>query len=227
MYVEDAIKEFDRRQAVADDALGVLLRSDSWGSGFIKSLAESVGRGSALSTRQATFFLNLVKKHRDAILTNGCGYSSIDLDRIVMTPAYKQQPYESIQIVKEVRYLGDDKLGFRFKRDDGIKEFIKRMRMSVKDFPWRPDLEPKFDYRHRMWVIPVYAGNFKKIMNMIGDYGFGFDDDVAGYLALCEASINQPPTAVLDPESDQIVVNLCDNDALSAWMVNVMRGQVI
>ena len=227
MYVEDAIREFARRQGVADDPLGVILRADDWGRKFVESLNENVSMGRALSTRQGEFFISLVKRHRDAIVTGGCGYSSLDLDKIILSPAYRQEPYESVRVETEVRYLGDNKLGFRFKRTDAIKEAIKRIRLGTKETNWRTDLEPFYEFKHRMWVIPVTSVNYKQVWNLITRYGFAFDDEVAGFLDLCEASVNQPPSAVLDEESDRIIVNICDNDALGAWMDNVMLGQLI
>lgn len=227
MYVEDTIREFARRQGLADDPLGVILRSDDWGRKFVESLNESVSMGRALSTRQGEFFITLVKRHRDAIVSGGCGYSSLDLDKIILSPSYRQEPYESVRVETEVRYLGDNKLGFRFKKNDAIKDAIKRIRMSAKQTSWLSDLEPTFEFRHRMWVIPVTSTNYKQVWNLITRFGFGFDDGVASFLDLCEASVNQPPAAVLDEESNRIVVNICDNDALGAWMDNVMMGQLI
>ena len=224
MYVEDAIKEFARRQEVADDPLGLILRADDWGRKFIQSLNESVTSGRALSTRQGEFFVNLIKRHRDRIVTGGCGYSSIDMDRLILSPSYRQEPYESVMVKREVRYLGDNKLGFRFKKDDAIKEAIKRIRASAKETSWRSDLEPSYEFKHRMWVIPVTATNFKQVMNMILRNDFGLDEEVAAFLGLCEASINQPPTAVLDEEGGRIILNICDNEALGAWVDNVLIG---
>lgn len=227
MYVEDAIKEFARRQGVADDALGVILRADDWGRKFIDSLNESVSAGRPLSTRQGEFFVSLVKRHRDAIVTGGCGYSSIDIDRIVLTPAYRKEPYESVKVQTEVRYLGDNKMGFRFKKNDKTKEAIKRIRLGIKQTSWQTDLEPRYDHKHRMWVVPVTSNSYRQVWNLIAHHGFQFDDEVAGFLDLCEASMNKPSTAVLDEESGRIVFNLCDNDALGAWMDNVMLGELI
>ena len=226
MYIEDAIKEFARRQAVADDALGVILRSDEWGRKFVESLAGSVDQGRALSTRQCSFFITLLKRHRDRIVSGGCGYSSLDLDKLILSPTYRQEPYESIRIATEVRYLGDNKLGFRFKRTDAIKDAIKRIRSSIKyDLNWSSDLEPTYEYKHRMWVIPVMSSNYKQVWNLITRHGFNFDDEVAGFLALCEASTNKPSTAVLD--GDRIIFNICDNGPLGAWMDNVMMGDIV
>ena len=228
MYVEDAIKEFARRQGEADDALGVILRSDDWGRKFIDSLNVSVSAGRPLSTRQGEFFITLVKRHRDRIVSGGCGWSGLDLDKIILSPSYRQEPYESVRVETEVRFLGDNKLGFRFKKDDDIKEAIKRIRQSIKhELNWSADLEPSYQFKQRMWVIPVTSSNYRQVWNMIARFGFAFDDEVAGFLDLCEASTNQPATAVLDEESNRIIFNVCDNDALAAWMDNVMLGEVI
>ena len=227
MYIEDAIKEFARRQGVADDALGLILRADEWGRKFIDSLNETVGNGRALSTRQGEFFVNLVNRHRAAILAGRCGFTSIDLDRITVSPAYRREPYESVRVMTEVRYLGDNKLGFRFKKNDRIKESIKRIRLTNKESSWQEDLVPQYVSKHRMWVIPVTASNFNQIMNMIGTNSFDFDDDVLGFLDLCEKSIKQPPSFAYDEYSGRIIVNICDNEPLNAWMVNVMNGGLI
>lgn len=228
MYIEDAIKEFARRQGDAEDALGLILRSDDWGRKFIDSLNESVSAGKPLSTRQGEFFITLVKRHRDRIVSGGCGWSGLDLDKIILSPSYKQEPYASVRVETEVRYLGDNKLGFRFKKNDKIKEAIKRIRQSIKhELNWSADLETSYEFKQRMWVIPVTASNYKQVWNLIGNHEFQFDDEVAGFLDLCQASTNKPATAILDEESDRIVFNICDNDALSAWMDNVMLGEII
>lgn len=224
MYVEDAIRDFASRQEVADDPLGIILRSDDWGRKFIASLNASVASGRALSTRQGEFFVNLVKRYRDKIIEDGCGYSSLDLDRLILSPRYRQEPYESVMVKREVRYLGDNKLGFRFKRDEAIRESLKRIRTSIRETNWSSDLHPSYDFRHRMWIVPVVASNFKQVMNLILRNDFGLDDEVVQYLALCEASINQPPSAILDEENDRIILNICDNDLLGAWVDNVLFG---
>ena len=218
MYVEDIIKEFARRIQNPRDDLGQRLAADDWTRKFVISLDTSVNSGRALSSRQAEVFLKTVHNVRPYIRENVAGLSLELLDCFLTSPVYRQPIYVSQPMRKEVRYLGDNKLGFRCKRADDILHDIKQLSDRGTDSCWKQHQRSFFDRQNRLWVVSVTRDTIKSIMNLISRHNFEFDEAVADYLLLATNSANEASTFVLDPTTGDFVANICDNPVLDAWL---------
>ena len=221
MFVEDVIIDLNGRILIDRDSVAAYLRSDTWSRNFIKSLANTVEHGRPLSTEQGRVFLNVLRKVRTHAPFTG-------VEEVLETPKFRQEPYQSTFIPKEARYLGDNLIGFRCKR---IAEIVRDIRELVKlgqECSWLNNHDPvEFNHYAKMWIVPVNKENFKAILNLIAEYDFDIDDELAEYLALCDSSKGEISTFVYDLQSCKIVANICDNGVLSAWVAHVIYGELI
>lgn len=227
LFVEDVITDFAVKIEDAQSALGERLRENQWNRKFILSLAESVKAKRALSSEQSRVFLKLVRDMKSIIVAFDDEYCDGTVSNFLEYPRHRQPPYQSSYLPKEVRYLGDNKLGFRFKRNDEILRDIKALRNRVKDTRVRDHMTPTFHRQARMWIVPVTRETIKGVMNLIRNHNFKFDEAVWQYLLLAENSRGEPSRFVYDPESGRIIVNVCDNDVLAAWIRHVLFGELV
>lgn len=227
MYVEDIITDFARRINNPRDDLGKVLAADSWTRKFVASLEQSVSAGRALSSRQAEVFIKILKDVRPSIKETVAGLENDLFDYFLKSPVYRQQPYQSTPMRKEVRYLGDNKLGFRCKRADDIMHDIKNLANRGTESCWKQHQRPVFDRQHRLWVVSVNRDTLKPIMNIISNHNFAFDDAVAEFLTLASNSANETSTFMLDPTTGNIVANITDNPILESWIKYVLYGDVL
>jgi hypothetical protein len=225
MYLEDLIEKFADTIGDINNPLGKFLMRNDWSCKFLTSLNNVVSDDRALSTKQVEWFVKIIKDLGDIP-----GYSPDEqagLLQFLDCPRFRIQPYTSVPLAKEVRYLGDNKLGFRCKLIEEIIAEIKALGNRGADASWKDYQRPIFNRQHRMWVVTVTRDSFKSIMNIIGTYDFHYDDTVAEYLALCDSSFGGISTFVIDSDSDKIIANICDNMMLEGWVKRVLFGEVL
>jgi hypothetical protein len=228
MFVEDLLADFvSRIPRYVNDPVGAYFYNDTWTNSFVRSLYASVQAGRALSSEQSRVFLNIVKKLRKLGLLADVGHSDNVIDSLLLHPRYRRPPYQSTNIPREVRYLGDNKLGFRCKRIDEIVKDIKRLSATGMDASWREINRPVFNRQGRLWVVTVTAETYAAIINIIAVHDFKVDEAVIEYLALADSSKGQPSSFVYDPESEKIVANICDNPIVGCWMEHVLFGEIM
>jgi len=229
LYVEDVIADFAKKVDTARSPLGEYLRADPWRRKFLASLGDAVKAKKTLSSEQSRIFCKLVRENKEAIAELDDEYSERLIDDFLTYGKHRRQPYQSYNLPREVRYLGDNKIGFRFKRSqeiiDDIKALKSRRQSEKESMRWRP--HPTYNGAFRMWVVPVTGENVKQVMNIIRKHSFSFDDEVAEYFLLAENSRGQKSAMVHDPISGKFIINVCDNDALAAWVRNVMFGEML
>lgn len=205
MYVEDLLLAIQARNPSVFDGL-----INEWYVGFIASVSRHVRAGKQLSTSQGTTILKLIVQVRRPLVRHGMATDD-DIDNMLHQPEYRRPLYESTHIPREVRYLGDNCLGFRFKQNDLIVETIKAL--GHDSLP-----RPRFQWEQRIWVVPVWRHNLQKIMTLVNEYQFNLDAETTAYLRLARQSIDQPSTFVLAEEHGVILANVCDDPLLAAWI---------
>lgn len=220
MYVEDAIELF-YKEMLGRTPLAQIMVHDKWTSDFITSLYSSVKAGKTLSTEQGRVFLKALNKHQS--------WFDASVTKLIESPYYRNSPYQTKNIPNEVRYLGGNYLGFRYKKSDSLRADFKKIsdrtpRIKNSRAVKSPDL--KYHALLRIWVVSVTRENFKDIMMIIGKHDFKYDDAVLEYLALADNSIGQKSTFVVDPDTGNIIANICDNTILSSWINNVLFGNI-
>ena len=230
MYVEDlllAIRDrtyFDPRRAFDG------LLSD-WHRNFVLNVSSHVEAGQQLSTNQSTVIIKLIAKVRRQIVHYGMA-TDADIDHLLCYPDFRRPLYESPNIPREVRYLGDNVLGLRFKQNDVIAALIRDLgRPPPTDWAldWAKlrkmtDLlpRPQFNWQHRIWLVPVLRHNLSRIVKLLNEYRFDVDPAVTAYLRLARDSQDRPSAFTL---TDEVILgNVCDNPLLAGWITCVADG---
>lgn len=193
---------------------------DDWFLNFLNNIQVWVSDGKPLTTEQAKIVLKILGKTRPLFLS--LGVSAKAIREMQTDPVYRQQPTLSSVMPREVRYLGGNILGFRFKRNDTIVNDIKALKKN-----WATDDDVVFDYVQRLWIVRVTGENMTPmtedgltpIMKIIAKHRFAFDDEVAGFLADSE-NVTGGETAFSTTEC-----MILDNDLVGQWVRAVLIGE--
>src|SRR5437763_12180494 len=92
---------------------------DSWHRSFVNNVSQHVSGGNCVSTNQAQIVLKIARGHKQE-LCKELRCADTELDEAIQFPAYDREPYQSVSIKREVRYVGMDKVAFRFKLDPTV-----------------------------------------------------------------------------------------------------------
>ena len=181
-----------------------------WFLSFLNNIQVWVSDGKPLTTEQAKIVLKILGKTRPLFLS--LGVSAKAIREMQTDPVYRRQPTLSSVMPREVRYLGANLFGLRFKRNDIITTEIKGLKEH-----WATDFDVVFDYVQKLWIVPISSDTLEPIMTLIGKHRFAIDDEAAGYLAAChdvesEAAFSSTECMILD------------NDILGQWVKAVLVG---
>lgn len=185
--------------------------TNNWDRRFISDVSNFTLSGKALSTAQGTIALKLIERYRSILERKGIKSSSIDI--LLSQPHYRLPPYQSTILKREVRWIGNNKLVFRLKKNPGIIEDIKRLKGTNY---FIPSGFPMFNRQHSMWLVDVNSGNLSQVMDVIKRHRFEFDDDVAQYFMEVSNAMGQQSTAHI--ENNSIDVTVKDDDFLDSWL---------
>lgn len=201
---------------------------DNWLTNFVGNVASHLQNGNALSTKQSEIICKNASNHL-ASLAKVMRLSRDDVTAAIQNPRYQRTPYQSTNVPREVRYVGMNKLAFRFKRDPTVvsdlrnlsvkQPFIHQKSQLGSNTCWNPE--------QRIWIVPVVEDNLERVFDVIRRHKFNFDNDTAEYLTLCTNSKTQPSTVVMDDDEETVYVNICNNPLLAHVVFNLMNGQVV
>jgi hypothetical protein len=226
MYVEELLISIQSRMLRGHSFDGLL--DDPWYQKFLQSVGNQIQNNKPLSTKQGAMILKLIARARIPIVVYGMATDD-DIDEMLRRPFYRQPLYESVHIPREVRYLGDNLLAFRFRQDDNIVQSIKNCELVSTDWLGlkRKLLPaPQFDWDHRLWVVPVWRHNIAALTSLIMEYHFTADQVTIDYLELAHNSLDQSSAFVIH-DQDVILANVCDNPLLAGWITEVIDGLVL
>lgn len=221
--VEDALEVFLDLIINAEIDLFNTLFPDDWHSRFVSNVFGYVSQRKPLSSEQAKIVLKMVARAKTALVEKEI-VEEKKIDQLLANPKYRLAPYQSSSIPREVRYVGDNMLAFRFKMNDVIVDSIKSLRKKSDNFTH--DVI-RFDHLARVWLVRVTRDTIDPIMQIIGKNRFQIDDATIEYLTLATNSRGQPSTFVFDPESGKIVANICDNEIIASWVRYVLGAEVL
>lgn len=204
-----------------------------WHRNFISNVTSHIVTGHALSTNQSKTILKLIAKVRRCLVAYGMATED-DIDNMLAHPEHRRPLYESTTVPREVRHLGDNLLGFRYKQNDIIKQRIVQFgtpeqeswMAASRDNNAKLIAAPHFDWQHRIWIVPVFRHNLPAIISLIQEYRFGMDGPTIAYLRLASHSFDKPSTFTLIAP-DIISGNVCDNPLLAGWAIEVADGVAV
>ena len=240
MYVEDLFLKIRNELIVSPWQKPHILPfagtiDDPWHKDFIESIGIQIDLQKPLSTKQSEMVLKIIRKVRYYITSYGW-MGDQELTNLLNSPNYARPIYQSTHVPKEVRYIGSNKLAFRFKFAPALNERVRKLcdvqknswfteEIPVRMQPYE-NLTPK-PYRnpiYNIWIVPVFRFNIQAILALIAEEQFGKDQAVENYLKLIQKSINMPSTFKVDQEFQVILANVCDNPLLAGWITEVAEG---
>ncbi|RYD61157.1 MAG: hypothetical protein EOP83_17695 [Verrucomicrobiaceae bacterium] len=217
MTVEDAIEVLAHH---VNRGLFTITHEDSWAFKFVQNVSAYTRQDKPLSTEQSRIILRVVRKNRAYLIEHGTDAEAIDA--LLAKPTYRNEPYPSANVPREVRHLGDNLLGFRFKRNDEISQALQAL-MAYRPFK----LDNIWFHRdHRLWVVPITRWNLTDAMNVIRDHRFGFDEGVTEYLTACENNRGRPAEFIGDASMGIIAGQVYDCEIIAWWARNVVGGSL-
>jgi len=219
MFVEDILLIIAEQIMMFPTSLGGKLSSE-WHINFLENMHTHVINDRALSMEQSRIIMKIVEKVRDNLVENG-NVSAEEIDELIHKPNHKFPPYQSANIKKEVRYLGDNCLGFRFKFNETLLSKIREIRDETNNETAR------FDLINRIWIIPVTIKNLHKIKTLIKEERFSIDASTENYLTLVKETSREPSTFTIDEESGLIVAKVYNNEILAKWITSIAEGEII
>jgi len=218
LYIEDVFETIANKLLSYDsrDFNGIV--SDTWTKTFISSVFDQMQRGKAFSTEQVKVIIEIIKK-TEKFLIEYNDYTSSDLKKLINYPKFRQQPYKSIVIPREVRHMGLNLLGFRFKYNPEIvREFKELQKLS--------HATPYFDKNFNIWFLPVSRHNIDTAIHIIKEYRFSTDIATDRWLMLAKESHDK--ASVFEIHEDNIVTaRVTDNEILALWMRNSLGAEPI
>lgn len=214
-YIEEII-EHTYRNLYKREVRAVL---DEWYINFVSNIMQwAMIDKKPLSTNQAKIALRVLSRMTPFFIANG--YATADqISALKHYPAYRNPPTQSANIPREVRYLGGNLLGFRFKRDDVLVNKLKAIGSGAP--PYREEIQ--WDYKSRIWIAPVVPDNVDSIFDIIGAH-FGFDDEVVQLITETK-NLTSLPTIAYKAEQDIILISGGKNELFSRWVEVSLGGE--
>ena len=198
------------------DHQGLLLEiTNPWDRRFISDVAGHVLNQQSISTAQSQIVIKLIDRYEPHLVAKGVDQSAIRF--LISSPVFRQSPYQSTAMPREVRWAGDSKLVFRFKYNASIVEDIKRLKNNEG---LSQHTYPLFNREFKVWIVEVTSVNLDKIMDIIKRHNFGFDDVVAEFLMNSVNARGQKSQAFLIDETIEITVR--DDDFFNSWINSII-----
>jgi hypothetical protein len=220
MHVEDALENL----LILKHAKGLFtkLHRDEWTSDFIENVSAYTRAGKPLSTMQSKMILQILKRVEDIVCDAQFGARLFSIDSInalIKSPTYRQNPYPSADIPREVRWLGDNKVGLRFKKNPKMINDIKALSKSASDAPW-------FHRSYRVWIVPVTESTLEPLLDLISEHRFHVDEETQGYLETVLRMSAEKSQVVFDPDLNVFVAQI-NNDDVAAWWIETVLGATV
>lgn len=213
LYVEDALILVARRLLFEDNLCGLL--SGEWYSSFVSNMHAHISSGRSISTEQSRIILKIVERVQLRLVALG-DVSAEDMVALLRSPTHRNPPYRTAQIKREVRFLGSNKLAFRFKFNDLIRRDLTNLKC-----------DSEFNREHRIWIVSVTSETIAPIRKIIRHHRFELDDITENYLEECEAGIGKQTTVEIDSETGLLLFKVFDDCPFASWIATIEAGEAI
>lgn len=178
---------------------------EGWTQNFLLNVATFVSRGTPLSTAQADTVVKIFRSNLDVIIE--CGFSRDEINTLLLVPRYRIPLYQSVKIPREVRYVGNNLIAFRFKRDDvALGDLLKIAQKTWSTMGYFPE--------ERIRTVFVNQDNVNDVFHFIDRHRFMANQEVIDFLQSLETRF---PQAVLDRKNDQIIFDPAGDELLCDW----------
>lgn len=175
-------------------------------------MAGYIHSGSVLTIGQSRIAKKLTARFRNVLLQHGLDPTTLDL--AIRRPIHRKPPLASADIPREIRYLGDDLLGFRFKSNPLLQDALARCSNEV--------IRDGRSWAHpetRVAVLPVHSGNIERIIDLIEANRFSLDEGAADFIETVAGGGGVRVHRV----GDEIQVSAPGNEIVG-WLMRRIRG---
>jgi hypothetical protein len=212
IFIEDCVEDLHKISisGVMNNDGNRIGISAQWDRTFLEDVADKIGGGNSLSTGQSAIVVKLITRYENMLVLYG--YDKAELDVLVRNPIHKRTPYQSIEILREVRYCGNKKLVFRSKYNEAIVKETKKLKTNSEYSD-----NPYFNYDYKLWIVEINDSNVERAMNLIKRYKFSFDEEVEQFFL---TYLNTQPTTTVDynEENNKIEVFAGKNEWLYSYL---------
>lgn len=193
--------------------------NSEWFLNFVKNVNDRVlGNNWALTTSQARQALQILRIIRPYLMAHDLS-TPLEIDTLLSLPKYERQPRPSINKPREARHLGGNLIGLRFKFDETVIRSLKALNLRLRNE------RAIFDSYNGLWVVPITGRTIAPVMELLAEQRFRIDQALSDYFDLCLESEGAPSTFTLDPQTDEIVVTVRDNELLSGYVRGPLWGE--
>lgn len=178
--------------------------------------ASGIGSSKAnatLSTKQADTIKTIATKNLGQLVQNGC--NEFEITSLIENPIFRNPPYVSKDIPREVRWIGSSLLAFRTKKNARVIDDIKKLKTSTSSL----DGIQYPQYKDGFWVVMVTTENIDNVMNVIQTHKFEFDESVVVFLAKVSNSGGLASEII---ESEDELIFEANNDKFLLEWINAM-----
>lgn len=194
---------------------GSNFEKDQWKINFICSVSNQTAFGRPLSDAQVKVVMKLIGQHKH-VLAKTMKLNVSDIEYIITNPTYRQPVVPSKNIPREVRYVGENLLAFRYKLDPILVRDIKNLRCGRFQ-------KPQFDRRHRIWLVPVNRDNVLDIQEIITQHKFSYDMDSYNLVMKIKQTKTTHTSISYDAKTDDLKMQTPDASLLTHLVKMVTR----
>lgn len=193
--------------------LNAELSKFAWDDRFIIDVTQHTLIGSALSTAQGELAIKILRKK----IFEFPEHLQTQVSDLLDTPVYRKAPRVSVEIPRQVRWVGGSYLVFRCKYNPNIINEIKGLKTN------RP-FHNSVNYIHdrKLWMVEVSSFNVDKVIDIIGRFNFQCDDVVYQVLADASSGKGKPVDFSADEEKITVTVNddpfWCKYFGIMGWL---------
>lgn len=215
LTVEDCLRELNllTYKPVAQSGQAFQI-TNTWDRRFVEDVAGHIAAGQSISTAQGELAIKLIQRYRDHLIV--AGFQPAAVDSLIQAPVYARTPYQSVNLPREVRYAGNNKLVFRCKFNGGVVEDIKRLKGTNC---FTDVIYPHYNREHRLWIVDVNSDNWEKVMDIIKRHRFEFDETVTEYFLEVANSFGEKSSATATQDSIEIVAR--NDEFLASWIAGI------
>jgi len=186
-----------------------------WDRRFFSDVGFKTREGNCLSTGQGAIVIKLIHRYTEQLVL--AGFEAESIKTLIRSPVYRKIPYQSTNLPREVRYIGNRRLAFRSKFNPNILADIKKLKTST--LPLVGNSCPFFNKTHKVWIVEVGNHNLEKVIEFIRRYKFGFDHDVEQFLTDCTNARDNKTKVELS--EGKIKVTLQNDEWMASWFDSV------
>jgi hypothetical protein len=168
---------------------------------FVISLSRRVLNHQPLTTRQGFAFLSFLRK--SSYLWSHTGAHEGEIRALLTSPKWKMPLEESKTIHHEVRYLGDNYIGFRTARSRATESDFRALDVVQTNSPAR----------------------LEKAVRVIGEHGFQMDAALEDYLAEAFGAEKLPSSAMV--AGDLLVIDVPNDNLVAEFVLHVLMGEPV